>query len=248
MNQITKKEFGGNFVLSLPSAEGGVTEFARCSYLYFQNVLLPGEILKVNELQSYTVFLPKVFEAGSATIVETGDVLNPGDSVQIENKEISIRADNENVRLLVSGVATSMSEASSLDVTRDEEHYKVSKPWGHELWINGEHPGYALKEVFIKAGNRTSLQYHNFKEETNILFKGKARLIYQSGDSHSDLGETELVPISSIHVIPKSLHRLEAAEDTLLYETSTPHLNDVIRISDDSKRTDGRIAAEHRST
>jgi len=245
MNSVMKKEFGGNFVLSLPSEEIGITEFARCSYLYFQDVLLPKETLSIDELKSFTIFLPKVFEEGSITIVETGDVLNPGDSVQIENREISIKANSEKVRLLISGVAGSISETSSLVITRDEEHYKVSKPWGHELWINGEHPGYALKEVYIEKGNRTSLQYHNFKEETNILFKGKANLIYQSGDSFDDLGLTELLPISSIHVIPKALHRLEAIEDTLLYETSTPHLNDVIRISDDSQRVDGRISSEH---
>jgi hypothetical protein len=45
--------------------------------------------------------------------------------------------------------------------------------------------------------------------------------------------------------MPGILHRLEAISDVLLYETSTPHLDDVVRVTDDSKRPHGRIEKEH---
>jgi hypothetical protein len=45
--------------------------------------------------------------------------------------------------------------------------------------------------------------------------------------------------------VPGILHRLEAITDILLYETSTPHLDDVVRVTDDSKRPNGRIEQEH---
>ena len=47
----------------------------------------------------------------------------------------------------------------------------VSKPWGHEKWIASGKPDfkYALKEIFIKKGTRSSLQFHEFKEETKFL-------------------------------------------------------------------------------
>jgi len=38
---------------------------------------------------------------------------------------------------------------------------------------------------------------------------------------------------------------LKAISDILLYEVSTPHLDDVIRLADDKKRKDGRISTEH---
>ena len=45
----------------------------------------------------------------------------------------------------------------------------VEKPWGYEKWI-AHTKDYVLKEIFIKKGHKTSLQYHNEKKETNYLF------------------------------------------------------------------------------
>ena len=50
----------------------------------------------------------------------------------------------------------------------------------------------------------------------------------------------------TINISPYVIHRLEAKSDLLLYEVSTPHLNDVIRLQDDSNRKDGRIDEEHK--
>ena len=45
---------------------------------------------------------------------------------------------------------------------------KITKHWGHELWIaDGIRTPYALKRILFKAGNRTSLQVHQYKFETN---------------------------------------------------------------------------------
>ncbi|OGT34490.1 MAG: hypothetical protein A3C44_01125 [Gammaproteobacteria bacterium RIFCSPHIGHO2_02_FULL_39_13] len=133
--------------------------------------------------------------------------------------------------------------------------YKVEKPWGYELWINGQHPCYALKKISIKAGTKTSLQYHNFKQETNVLFQGLANLHYKKNIlvendcvSASDISTILLKPISAMDVVPKTLHRVEAITDIVTFETSTPHLDDVIRVQDDSKRPDGRLIEEHINT
>ena len=154
--------------------------------------------------------------------------------------------------VLIAGTIRSHFKAPFFNVIRNGEHYRINKPWGHELWINGEHPGYVLKKIGIKRGNRTSLQYHNFKEETNLLVQGRVALAYSSDKKLEDneakadnIDSVEITPLTSIHVMPKSIHRLEAIENSLLYEVSTPHLDDVIRISDDTHRSDGRIATEH---
>ena len=56
----------------------------------------------------------------------------------------------------------------------------VNKPWGNELWIaDGVRTPYALKRILFKAGNRTSLQVHKFKFETNYVLSGSG-ILYRS--------------------------------------------------------------------
>jgi mannose-6-phosphate isomerase-like protein (cupin superfamily) len=118
--------------------------------------------------------------------------------------------------------------------------------------LNGEDPVFNFKEVHIKAGNQTSLQYHHFKEETNLLLVGDADLIYKANTAVSnddvtpnDVGTMPLQAPSCVHMIPEVLHRLRATTDLYLYETATPFLDDVIRVQDDANRAHGRVAAEH---
>ena len=120
------------------------------------------------------------------------------------------------------------------------------------MWINGEHQCYAFKQIFIKSGTKTSLQYHNYKQETNVLFSGVAKLHFKKSPKINndnvgaeDVDSFQLYPVSSIDVVPLTLHRIEAINDILLYEISTPHLDDVVRVSDDAKRPSGRILQEH---
>jgi quercetin dioxygenase-like cupin family protein len=142
----------------------------------------------------------------------------------------------------------------------------VSKPWGHEKWIASGKPNfkYALKEIFIKKGTRSSLQFHELKEETNIVTKGTAALHYS--DEKIDLekfklnkyiGEELEIIIKSIkikevhegsvfHVKPFFLHRVEALTDLTMIEASTIELDDVYRLQDDTKRQHGKIENEHK--
>ena len=48
-----------------------------------------------------------------------------------------------------------------------------------------------------------------------------------------------------VNVNNYAIHRIKAVSDIILYEVSTPHLDDVIRLADDKKRKDGRIFTEH---
>ena len=44
---------------------------------------------------------------------------------------------------------------------------------------------------------------------------------------------------------PGVKHRIITLEDVILMEASTPEIDDVIRIEDDTLRGDGRIQSEH---
>jgi mannose-6-phosphate isomerase len=249
----TWQYFGGNQVLALGAEANASITFAERPYSYRLVHLRAEQEELLEGLGSVTIFCLDA-PMGASAVVDGDAVLQAGDSVCVEgHKTVSIRCRGGIVVLLATGVAESQVTAPTKRITRAVDQYKVVKPWGHELWINGQHPGYALKEIFIKRGTCTSLQYHNIKEETNVLFRGQATLVYRSNDAvpndavqTKDLGEESLRPLAVLHVKSGVLHRLIAQTDVLLYESSTPYLDDVVRVQDSTSRPDGRIAAEHR--
>jgi mannose-6-phosphate isomerase-like protein (cupin superfamily) len=126
------------------------------------------------------------------------------------------------------------------------DHYAqskvVGKRWGRERWLV-EYP-FAMKVIEVDAGQRTSLQYHEEKEETNFVLAGTARLHYRD-DNTGNVTSLDLGPGTVVHVKPRVIHRIEAVTPLLLVEASTPQLDDVVRLEDDWGRPDGRIEAEH---
>ncbi|MCW2275921.1 cupin domain-containing protein [Rhodoblastus acidophilus] len=107
------------------------------------------------------------------------------------------------------------------------------KPWGRELLIVANER-YALKDIFIKAGTRSSLQYHERKLETILLLSG--RLTLESGTGDGPYATRDYTAGESYSISPGMHHRVTAQEDTRLIEVSTPELDDVVRIHDDYGR------------
>lgn len=111
---------------------------------------------------------------------------------------------------------------------------KVNKPWGHEI-IWAETDKYAGKVLFIKKGERLSLQYHEEKEETIYVIEGELKVVH--GNKDTMLSSMILKPGESFHVSPGTIHRFWAPhQDVTLVEVSTPELDDVVRVQDDYKR------------
>ncbi len=134
----------------------------------------------------------------------------------------------------------------------DEQNAKVVvKPWGREVWINyrkGEEVGdkvkrYVMKKLYIKKGTKTSFQYHKHKVETNFLIEGSVEAWFEDKKGHIDI---KVLESGSIWTIPAGIkHRIVTLEDIILMESSSPEVDDVIRIEDDTLRGDGRIQDEH---
>jgi hypothetical protein len=134
--------------------------------------------------------------------------------------------------------------------------YTVAKPWGHEIWYaeNGDQVPYALKQIHMTAGKRSSLQSHQFKAETNYVVEGRVTVL--NGTFAPAAGNTvdaAAIP-RRIHgprtgwtSPPGMLHRVIAETNYTSIEVSTPELDDVIRWEDDTARGNGRIATEHES-
>lgn len=118
----------------------------------------------------------------------------------------------------------------------------VKKPWGKEVWLE-LNDQYCYKRIYINKGHRTSFQYHEKKMETNYIIEGEAEIWIENGDG---LVEKKIMKTDEFFtVLPPKKHRVIAITDIILQEVSTPEVDDVIRIEDDSRRGDGRVDSEH---
>lgn len=109
-----------------------------------------------------------------------------------------------------------------------KEITRIPKPWGHEL-IWAKTSRYVGKILHVKAGESLSLQYHEMKEETLLVIRGKIILTLQSGD---DQRRVTMDTGVAFHIPPRLIHRMEAVEDTDIVEVSTTELDDVVRLED----------------
>jgi mannose-6-phosphate isomerase len=110
---------------------------------------------------------------------------------------------------------------------------REEKPWGYELLL-ARTERYAGKILFVRAGQRLSLQHHSIKDETLVLLEGEAEL-------QLDVDGTGLVcfPLyrdQAYRVRSGQRHRLIASEDARVLEISTPEIDDVVRWDDDYGR------------
>ena len=106
---------------------------------------------------------------------------------------------------------------------------KITKPWGYELiWAHTDR--YVGKVLHINAGEALSLQYHERKDETIHVLRG--RMVFWVGEDEKELQEVKLGEGESFHVRPGLRHRMEAVTDCDLLEASTPDLDDVVRLED----------------
>lgn len=116
------------------------------------------------------------------------------------------------------------------------DYTKVDKPWGYELhWAKTDR--YVGKVLHINAGHALSLQYHNRKEETILLWAGHLQFEIEKNGS---LTKLEMKPGDRVHVAPKTVHRMTALQDCDIFEVSTPELDDVVRLEDRYGREDAQ--------
>lgn len=114
------------------------------------------------------------------------------------------------------------------------EQKMVMKPWGHEV-IFAVTKDYVGKILVIKAGHQLSLQFHKVKEETIFLRSGEMKFLIENGQGVME--EHLMQEGQSFHILPNRKHRMIAVKDCEVFEVSTPHLEDVVRLEDSYGRT-----------
>jgi len=109
----------------------------------------------------------------------------------------------------------------------------IEKPWGKEEIIE-KNDKYMLKKLTMFEGKRCSLQYHNYKTETIYIISGKLRIYW--GFFKFTLISKTYVQGEFLTINHGIIHRMEAVEDCVYLETSTPEIDDIVRLEDDYSR------------
>ena len=109
----------------------------------------------------------------------------------------------------------------------------IEKPWGKEevIEINDK---YMVKKLTMWKNHRCSLQLHNHKKETIYVLKGQLRII--TGLNQNSLTGKIYTTGEAITIPPGVIHRMEGVEDSIYLESSTPEIDDVVRLMDDYNR------------
>ena len=132
--------------------------------------------------------------------------------------------------------------AKKKEVHKPEMPQITQTPWGHELLI-ASNDLYVVKQLFIKAGKRLSLQVHEERFEHITLVSGGAQMYMETTQG---LTNFLMSPMTPVEVAPGTMHRISALdeEDAVLVEVSTNHPDDIIRIDDDYGRADNLDAEQ----
>ena len=105
------------------------------------------------------------------------------------------------------------------------------RDWGTETLIACIPNVCTGKILEIRAGCKGGLQKHRLKNESAYLVKGSLLVRYDDGSK--TLKEKVLKPGDCVSIPPGAVHQEEALTDCTIFEVSTPHFNDRVRMEAD---------------
>jgi mannose-6-phosphate isomerase len=110
---------------------------------------------------------------------------------------------------------------------------KEERPWGwFESVLKGDN--YLVKRLLIRAGQRFSLQTHEYRDETWVVTSGDGLITIDDQVYNASPGLTVFIPTGAVH-------RAEAGKDDLevveVQRGSILSEDDIQRLSDDYGRT-----------
>jgi len=114
------------------------------------------------------------------------------------------------------------------EIKRADES-RVDKPWGYEIrWAVTSR--YLGKILHVNKGEALSLQYHERKDEWLLVSEGAVDI--EIGSLDGKLEKLRMREGDSVHLPPRTRHRITAVEDADIFEVSTPEIDDVVRLED----------------
>lgn len=119
----------------------------------------------------------------------------------------------------------SVDTEKDLETAKLEYQNRIDKPWGYEK-ILGVKEGRMEKILYIMAGYRTSLHYHEKRDEELKVISGRGWVVIK-GNS-----KKPLLPGRKVHLKPGTVHSFLAVSNLILHESSTHHPEDIVRVED----------------
>jgi len=120
----------------------------------------------------------------------------------------------------------SVDGLKDLEAVRGEYENREDKPWGYERIIVNN-PQYLVKELYIKKDFKTSVHYHPRKDESMHVLSGEGYLDFSEEKKHAPMREGGV-----LQIVPNRTHSIVAKENLRIYEYSTPHPKDSVRVKD----------------
>jgi D-lyxose ketol-isomerase len=107
---------------------------------------------------------------------------------------------------------------------RPEDHHKVLKGWGHEVWLANE-PGYCGKILRFEEDKKCSWHYHKLKSETFLVQgPGMLRVHYGYKPDRSDMVTVVLCKGETLDIPAGMIHQMQAVNGhCVIFEFSTHH-------------------------
>ena len=91
-----------------------------------------------------------------------------------------------------------------------------------------------LKSYLWKKATDVVYSFIKKKIETIFVISGNLKIFY--GKNKNKLNYKIFKPQNTITINPKIIHRMEAVNNCIYLEASTPEIKDVVRLSDDYQR------------
>jgi mannose-6-phosphate isomerase len=121
----------------------------------------------------------------------------------------------------------------------------IDKPWG-EQFVFAVTSFYCGAVDVVRQGHSLSFQFHRQRDETLYLHQGSLRVDFE--DDQGAMRSADMEPGQSIHFRPLHRHRITALRDSVVFEVSTPQLDDVVRLQDLYGRATDRSPARGQET
>lgn len=101
------------------------------------------------------------------------------------------------------------------------------RSWGTEMLI-ALGPTYLGKIMRMTAGAAGGLQYHRQKDEAGIVWQGAIEVTHDDGTGRLILSRLE--EGDCYHFPPGAVHRVKALNEVVIFEVSSPHFDDRVRV------------------
>jgi len=101
------------------------------------------------------------------------------------------------------------------------------KLWGTETLVACTDT-YMGKVLRMRAGESGPFQYHERKDETFYLYAGIARVTSKTAEGVNRM--VKMYSGDSFHVPPGAPHKVEALQECVFFETSTPVFEDRVSV------------------